>query len=104
MEKVWGELKKIEAQAGQIKTEAQNRAKKITELAQQQAEQLIANSKTYAQEEAQQLYNNTIEEANRNRDEQLKAHQEATEKLKVQAEKRMNQAVSTIVDRVLGGK
>ena len=83
MEKVWEELKKIEAQAEQIQSEAQNNAKKITALAQQEAEKLVANSKTYAEEEAQQFYMSTIQEANRNRDEQLKANQEANEKLRV---------------------
>ncbi len=54
MEKVWEELKKIEAKADQIKSTAQNKAKEITVLAQQEAEKLVANSKTYAEEEAKQ--------------------------------------------------
>ena len=56
MEKVWEELKKLEAKAEQIKSNAQNKAKEITVLAQQEAEKLVANSKTYAEEEAKQLY------------------------------------------------
>ena len=56
MEKVWSELKKIEAQAEQIRVDAQDNAKKMIALAQQQAEMLIANSKTYAKEEAQPVY------------------------------------------------
>ncbi|MGD0644773.1 MAG: hypothetical protein ABSA75_07700 [Candidatus Bathyarchaeia archaeon] len=101
MEKVWEELKKIEAQAEQIRSEAQNRAKKMIALAQQQAEELIANSKKYAEEEAQQLYKSTIQEANRINDEQLKANQEATEKLRMHAEKRMEQAATATVNAVL---
>ena len=49
MEKVWEELKKIELQAEQIRIEAQNRAKEITNLANQEAEKLVANSKAYAE-------------------------------------------------------
>ena len=89
MEKVWDELKKIEAQAEQIRSEAQDEAKKMTALAQQEAEKLIANGKAYGEEEAQQLYTSTIQEANRNRDEQLKANQEARANLREQAEKQI---------------
>ena len=102
MEKVWAELKKIEAEAEQIRSEAQNKSKEITTLAQQEAENLQADGKTYAEQEAKQLYTNTINEANRKRDEQLKANQEATEKIRAQAEKRMDQAALAIVNSVLG--
>lgn len=102
MEKVWDELKKIEAQAEQIRSEAQDEAKKMTALAQQEAEKLIANGKAYGEEEAQQLYTIAIQGANRNRDEQLKANQEARANLREQAEKQIEQAVSTVVNTVLG--
>jgi flagellar biosynthesis/type III secretory pathway protein FliH len=71
-------------------------------LAQQEAEKLIANGKAYGEEEAQQLYTSTIQEANRNREEQLKANQETRAKLREQAEKQMKQAVATVVNTVLG--
>ena len=102
MEKIWDELKKIEAQAEQIRSEAQDEAKKMTALAQQEAEKLIANGKAYGEEEAQQLYTSTIQEANRNREEQLKANQEARANLRAQAEKQLEQAVATVVNIVLG--
>jgi F0F1-type ATP synthase membrane subunit b/b' len=102
MEKVWGELKKIETQAQQIRSEAQDEAKKMVSLAQQEAEKLITNGKAYAEEEAKKLYSCTIQEANRNRDERLKANQEAMANLRVHAEKRMDRSVSTIVNSVLG--
>jgi len=102
MEKVWTELKKIEAQAEQIRSEAQDEAKKMTALSQQETEKLIANSKTYAEEETQQFYTRTIQEANHNREEQLKANQEARANLRAQAEKQLEQAVSTVVNSVLG--
>jgi vacuolar-type H+-ATPase subunit H len=101
MEKVWEELKKIEAQAEQIRSEAQEKAKNMTTLAQQNGEKLIANSQTYAEEEAQQLLASAVEKANRTRDEQLKANQAAAEKLKVQAEKHMEQAISRVVKAVI---
>ena len=75
MEKVWEELKKIEAEAEKIRSDAQQKAQAITAIAQQNSEKLIANSQTYAEEEGQQLYASTVEEANRKRDEQLKANQ-----------------------------
>jgi vacuolar-type H+-ATPase subunit E/Vma4 len=101
MEKVWNELKKIDAKAGQIQSEATNKAKKLTDLSHQEAEKLIANSKTYAEEEGQLLYDSTIQEANRNSDDQLKANQGAAEKLKAKAEKRMDRASSAVVKAVL---
>ena len=102
MEKIWQELKKIEAQAEQIRIESQDKAKKITTLAHKEAEKLIENGKAYADDEAQKLHSKAIQEANKKRDEQLKASQAAAEKLKAQAEKRMDKAVLTIVNSVLG--
>jgi vacuolar-type H+-ATPase subunit E/Vma4 len=102
MEKVWDELKKIEAQAEQIRSEAQDEAKKISTLAEQEAEKLIANSKVYGEEEAQQLYASAIREANRNCEEQLKANQEVSAALRAQAEKQLEQAVAVVVKTVLG--
>ena len=101
MEKVWEELKKIEAQAEQIRGETQKKAKEITNIAQQEAEELLANSETYAEEEGQQLYINTIQEANQNRDEQLKVNQKTADKLRVQAEKHMESAIAKVVNAVI---
>ena len=102
MEKVWDELKKIEAKAEQIRTEAQDEAKKMTTLAQQEAEKLIANGKAYGEDEAQQLYTSAIQDANRKREEQLKANQEVSAALRAQAEKQLEQAVAVVVKTVLG--
>ncbi len=102
MEKVWDELKKIESQAEQIRSEAQAEAKKMIALAEQEAEKLLANGKAYGEEEAQLLYTSTIQEANHNREEQLKANQEARANLRAQAEKQVEQAVATVVNTVLG--
>jgi vacuolar-type H+-ATPase subunit E/Vma4 len=102
MEKVWGELRKIESQAEHIRNEAKDEAKKIKVLAQQEAEKLIVDSKAYAEEEGRKLYASAIQEANRNHDERLRANQESVEKLKVQAERRIDQASSTVANAVLG--
>ena len=102
MENIWEELRKIESQAEQIRNEAKDRAKKINDLARQEAEKLIINSKAYAEEEMRKLYTGTIEEANRDHDEQLRANQKSAEKLRIQAEKRMDQASSTVANKVLG--
>jgi vacuolar-type H+-ATPase subunit E/Vma4 len=104
MEKVWEELRKIESQAEHIRNEAKDEAKKITALAEQEAEKLIADSKAYAEEESHKLYASAIQESNRNHDERLKANQESVEKLRVQAEKRMDQASSTVANAVLEEK
>jgi vacuolar-type H+-ATPase subunit H len=101
MEKVWDELKKIEAQAEQIQNDAQDRAKKMVLLAKQDAEKLVENSKTYSEAESQKLYAKAIEEANQERDEHLKVNEEVVGRLKFKAEKRMEKAVSTVVNAVL---
>jgi len=103
MEKVWGELKKIEAEAEQIRVGAQQKAQSITALAKQDSEKLIANSQTYAEEEAQHLYATALEEANRKRDESLKANEMATEKLKVRAGKHMDAAITKVVNSIIKG-
>lgn len=101
MQKVWEELKKIEAEAEQIQTDAQDKAKNITIQAQKDAEKLLSNSRTYAQEESQKLYNNAIAEANKSRGEKLEANEKVAENLKVQAEKRMDKAVTAVINAVL---
>jgi F0F1-type ATP synthase membrane subunit b/b' len=101
MEKIWDELKKIEAQAEQIRSDAQIKAKKMTNLAEQEAETLIANSRTYAEEEGQRICSSAIHEANHSRDEQLTVNQAVAEKLRAKAEKRMEKAVLAVVNIVL---
>jgi vacuolar-type H+-ATPase subunit H len=102
MEKVWEELKKIEAEAEKIRSDAQQKSQDITALAQLNSEKLVANSQTYADEEGQHLFVGTVEEANRRRDEQLKANEVVTEKLKVQAGKRMELAVKAVLGAIIG--
>jgi vacuolar-type H+-ATPase subunit H len=101
MEKVWDELKRIEAQAVQIQNDAQERAKKMVFLAKQDSEKFIENGRIYAETESQKLITNAIKEANQNRDELLKSNQEVAGKLKAIAEKRMDKAVLTVVNVVL---
>ncbi|MCW4028872.1 MAG: hypothetical protein NWE92_04405 [Candidatus Bathyarchaeota archaeon] len=101
MEKVWDELKKIEAQAEQIQTDAKENAKKMTQQAKQDADKLIAHGKTYAQEEGQKIYTKAVADANHTRDQQLQANQENANQLKTQAQKHMDNAVQTVVKAVL---
>lgn len=101
MQKVWEELKSIEAQAEQIQTDAKNRAKKITTQAKKDAETLLQNSKTYGTEEGQKRYQAAVAEANHKREEQLAENEKAAAKLKAQAEKRMDGAVAAVVKAVL---
>ncbi len=102
MEKVWEELRKIEAQAEEIRREAEKRAKEITNFSKQEAEQLIVKSKKYAQEEAQKLQKSAIEEASRTRAERLTTNEKNIEELQDKAQERMPQAERIIVDAVLG--
>ncbi len=102
MEKVWEELKKIEAQAEAIRSEAQKSATDITKLSQQKAEALVANSKTYAEQDAEKLFSTAVQEANLDRTKQLEANKEAAAKLRDRAEKRMDQAAQRVRDAVLG--
>ncbi len=101
MEKVWEELKKIEAQAEAIRSEAQKSATDIAVQAQQRAETLIVNGKTYAEQDAKTLLSAAVEEANRDRANQLEANKKNADKLRNRAEKRMDQAVQTVVKAVL---
>lgn len=101
MENVWDALKKIEADAEQIRIDAQTEAKAIIALGKQDADKLVANGQTYADEEAQQLYSHAVEEANRSRDEQLKTNEAAIEKLKIAAQKHMDSAVLEVVNAVI---
>jgi len=104
MEKIWEELKKIEAQAEQIRSETKNKAKMMINLAQQEANELLVNSGTYAEEAVQQLYVNAIQEANHNRDELLKVNKVTADKLRVQAEKNMDAAIAKVVNLVIEEK
>jgi len=101
MEKVWDELKNIEAQAEQIQKDAHDRAKKMVLLAKQDGERLVENSKSYAEIESLKLYQKAIEEANQERDRRIKANEDAAMKMKLSAEKRMDKAVLVVVNAVL---
>jgi vacuolar-type H+-ATPase subunit H len=101
MQKVWEELKNIEAQADQIQSEAKDRGKKITVQAQKDAEKLLSNSRTYGSEESHKRYQAAIDEANKSREEQLATNEKVAAKLKAQAEKRMDKAVAAVVKAVL---
>ena len=101
MEKVWEELKRIEAEAEKIRADAQSKAQNIMTVAQENSEKLLANSQAYAEEEGRHLSANAVGEANRKKDEQLKANHVATEKLKTQAGKNMEAAVTKIFDAVV---
>ncbi|MCL2172708.1 MAG: hypothetical protein LBH62_00770 [Nitrososphaerota archaeon] len=101
MENVWGELKKIEAEALQITSDAQDKAKQIVAVSKQEAQKLVEDSKANAEAEAQRLYAQAVAKANVQREEQLRANQVEIKKLKVVAEQGMDQAVDFIVKAVL---
>jgi len=102
MENVWDELKKIEAQAEQIKTEAQKKAKELADIAKQESDSLVSNGNAYAEKEAQKIYDYAVSEANCNSEKLLKANAQTREKLKMKAAKRMEKASLAIVNAVLG--
>ncbi len=86
MERIWDELKKIELQAEQIRAEAQNNSAQLVNLARKEGEQLVAKARAYAEEDSQQFYRNSIQEANKSYEEKLKISKENGEKLMVHAE------------------
>jgi F0F1-type ATP synthase membrane subunit b/b' len=101
MEKVWDELKRIEAQAEQIRSEAQDKAKKIVVVAKQDAEKLVVNSKVYAEAESQKRYTKAVEDANLERNTHLQATEHDVAELKTKAEKNMGKAVDAVLNAVL---
>jgi len=101
MEKVWEELKKIEAEAELIVSDAQTKAKEIVKTAEEKGEQLLADSRKYAEEEANALMEESKAEASQSSAEMFKANAETIEKLRLSAANRMEKAVNAIVDRVL---
>jgi vacuolar-type H+-ATPase subunit H len=101
MENVWGELKKIETQALQITSDAQDKAKQIVAMSKQNAQKIVDDSKLDTETEAQTLYTNVVAKANKEREEQLKLNQTEIKKLKLVAEQSMDQAVDLIVKAVL---
>jgi len=102
MEAVWNELKKIENEAELILSEASLRAEKILKVATKEGERIVANSEIYASEEAQKVWESTVDEANRKRESILKTNDEAIEELKKLAERRMGVAVKAVLDEVRG--
>lgn len=104
MENIWGELKKIEAQATQIISDAQNKANAIEEAAKQAAQKLVDDSKNNSEVEAQKLYSEAIAKAIEEREEQSKINQIEINRLKIIAEKHMDQAVDIILTAELEEK
>ncbi len=104
MEHVWEELKKIEAQAQQIRSEAQTRSKQITDYADKQAEQLVEHAKAYAEQDAQTQNDTLMKQANQKHDQQLQASQQTIAEVQTQAQKRLSESVDLIVKSVLGEK
>ena len=102
MEKVWGELKKIDSKAEQIREEAQLSSDEIKGLAKRQAEKLLADSQKYAEDEAQHLLESAVSEANRSRKEQMITNIEAKERLVQQADKQMKKASLAIFNAIIG--
>ena len=102
MEKIWDELKKIELQAEKIRADAQNKSTQLTNLAKKEGEQLVTNARKYAEEDSQQFFRNSVQEANKAYEEKLKKGKEDGEKLMLQAEKHVGQCVDIIVKSVTG--
>ncbi|MCW3996606.1 MAG: hypothetical protein NWE98_10740 [Candidatus Bathyarchaeota archaeon] len=102
MEKVWEELKKIETQAQEIRVEAQEKSKQITTTVQDEAEKLVANAKSYAEQDAQQHYDWVVREAKRLQQEALIAIEKANKRLQQQAQRHLDEAAELIVQAVLG--
>jgi len=104
MQKVWEELKNIEARADQIESDAKEKAKQIIAQAQKDAATLLAKSQAYGAEESKKRYDAAVAEANKTRQQRLDENEKVAAKLKAQAEKHMDKAVSAVVNAVLEEK
>ncbi len=102
MEKVWGELRKIEAKAEQIKTEANERSSQITNIAERKSEQLIASAKVFASEEAEKQREAILKQAQEIHDHKIIENQQKTKKITECAQRNMEKAVRKIIDAVIG--
>ncbi len=102
MEKVWGELKKIEAKAEQIKTEANERSTQIFTIAEQKSEQLIASAKVFASEESEKQREVILKQAQETHDQKIIENQQKIKKITEGAQSNMEKAVSKIFDTVVG--
>ncbi len=104
MQKVWEELKNIEAQAEQIQIDAKEKAKQLIVQAEKDAQTLLANSQTYGAEESKKQYDAAVKEANGLRQKKLEETEKVAHNLKKEAEKRMDKTVSTVINAVLEEK
>ena len=102
MERVWSELRRIEDEAENIRSEAQSKSREITQVAAEETEKLVANSKNYANEDARKLRESSVKLANEHRDSLLKTNEETIARLQGSAEEHMKEAITTIVNCVLG--
>jgi F0F1-type ATP synthase membrane subunit b/b' len=102
MEKVCEELRKIERKAERIRSEALRTSEEIIAVAQGEAEKLFSDSRKRIEEESDELLNNFVREADKEREDALKKNEKAIKELSTTVEKRINEAVKTIFDAVLG--
>jgi vacuolar-type H+-ATPase subunit H len=104
MERVWTELKKIEAEAAGIRSESAAKAKEIIEAAMREADRLRNDAKIYAAEEAKKLRESTVEEANKDRDRMLSENEKTIENLRDASKAHVQEAVSRVFHAVLENK
>ena len=102
MERLWEELKKIEDEAISIRSEAEEKSAKIIDLAREYAEKLILDSRKEAEHEALELLNQFLSEAKIKREKMLKENEENIRKLRMKAEKCMEEAAKMIIDAAAG--
>lgn len=102
MERIWEELMIIEKEAEQIRSRALQSSEKIIAIATEDAKKLVTDSKKHSEEESEKILKNLIREAIQERDDALTKNERALKDVMTAVEKRFNEAVSIVLDIVLG--
>jgi V/A-type H+-transporting ATPase subunit G/H len=104
MERVLGELKRIEDEAEKIRSEASEKSQEIIETARQKARELTADAENEAEKELEKFLKKFKEEMEVKQREVLKATKIKIDGLNRSAKKNVNLAVDEIFKIVVGAK
>ena len=102
MEKVWEELRKIESKAEDIHSETLKKSEELIAFAKKDADMLLSVSEKHIEAEAEELLNEYLGEAAKERDVALENNKKVIKELRTTVEKSFDKAVNTVFDVVLG--
>lgn len=104
MERVLGELKRIEVEAEKIRSEASEKSQEIIETARQKARELTSEAEKEAEKEVEKFLKKFKEEMEIKQREALNATKLKTDELHRLANKNVNLAIDGIFKIVVGAK